>query len=377
MSTPNNKIYYGNYSLDELLCMCNNNGIKSFENSDGKLIITLNNGREFVVYLQDSGSGGGCCYTAGDGINIEDYVISTDASLVETTHNIVVIGEVGGYHNGDVIPQGTPIQDILNTILRTTYDVTPVLPTVDISLQNVTAGETYEVGTFVREIVVNSIYTDGKFVGNDNYQYSINAICNPNMYFYQMSNYPENHSQSDTYSFNVDYIEEETYLFNTRVNYTQSNGHPVRSDSTPSHVSIPAGYTDRAETFVKGSYKYFYGYINTGDIDHFTFNVNTQQGLINMNLSEGFCENDGITTIETMQSGEHGKNSLILALPEKYKNIIYTENSFGASVDVENRWELQNTISYTNGNSTINYYVYILFSLLPLRYNNIKFTQEN
>lgn len=384
MALPNNRNYYGNYSLEELLCMCNNKGIKSFENRNGELIITCHNGDRFSCYIQDSGSGGGgCCYTAGDGIDISDGVISTNASMVEITRNIVVNGNIGAYHDGDVISEGTSIQEILNNILKKTYDVIPVLPTVEIALQNVDAGETYEVGTYVGEIIVNSNYTDGEFVGEEGYEYSIDAECEPMRYYFQMNGGTEYSQGSDTYAYPVEYIPEGVIRFSTHVEYSSNEAEPERSDGTTSNVSIDAGDTGVVEATVRGAYKYYYGCIDTsslyryidenGDTVEYPISITTQSALMSLGLEEGFCEGDGPTTIDSIQSGDFGKNSIILVLPHGHNNILSTENEIGASVDIE-RWELSGDgIPYENGNMNTMYHVYVLHSLLPVKYNNIKF----
>ena len=377
--------YTGSKSLDEIICYLEGRDIKSFTRNGRTLIITLFNGTSYNVTLPEGGGGGKCCYMAGDGINItEDNEIETNAELSKTTEAISVKGDIGSYSDGDIIDAGTSVEEILMKLLKKVVDVDTVLPTATITIN---ANGTYEVGSEL-SVAMTTKYTDGRFVGKTGYspeggpQYNIPAKCASISWDFYVNNVKKFSNATSSKQYTIPSVGEETYTFSNVVRYGESAATPVKNDGTPSSVKIPAGTTQKNSVSINGAYKYFYGYIDTGNITDFTQKIRTKDDLLGLNLGSAFCTKNGTTTIPSMTSGVNGKNSLILVLPEKYKKITYTENSLGAPVNVDEKWLEQTengnvlTISYTNGGVTTRYHVYILYSLFPIQYKNIKFAQN-
>ena len=108
--------------------------------------------------------------------------------------------------------------------------------------------------------------------------------------------------------------------------------------------------------------------------------VTDNTSLSALNLNSGFCTyNSQNIVINTMESSDE-KSSLILVLPTKYKNIKYTENASREPVTVSEKWKQQTDgngnplqFTYRNGTANTTYYVYILHSLMAVKYYNIKF----
>lgn len=377
--------YEGSKSLDDILCYLEKRDVKSFTRNGRTLTITLFSGLSYNVTLPEGGSGGGCCYMAGEGINItEDNEIETNAELSKTTEAISVKGDIGSYSDGDIIDAGTSVEEILMKLLKKVVDVDTVVPTATITID---ASGTYEIGSEVA-VGMTTNYTDGRFVGKTGYspegepQYSIPAECPLISYDFYVNNVKKFSNATTSKQYTIPSIGENTYTFSNIVRYGESEAIPLKNDGTPSSVKIAAGNTPKANASINGGYKYYYGYIDTGNITDFTQKIRTKEDLLALNLGSSFCTKNGTTTITSMTSGVNGKNSLILVLPEKYKKITHTENSLGAPVNVDEKWIEQTengnilTISYRNGSVTTRYHVYILYSLSPIQYKNIKFAQN-
>ncbi len=363
--------------------------VKSMKIEGNYLIVTLYNGS--ILKGEITGLFAG--YTAGKGIDANkleyDKVIETHAGLVETVNDIPVSGaQIGSYYPGDVIPSGTTVEEILKKILAKVCDVKAVLPTSQIV---VNANKQYEVGT-ITNFYLYTTYNQGGYKGLDEYSYySLISGCEPLKAHYFLNETEIGQADIDdryVYSFGTSRsMEEGEYKFGSVVYYGASPNTPKKSDGSDSTVTIDAGITQMATKTITAAYKYYYGYIPLHPYAWYYDIIPNQTVLNSMNLQSGFCTKDGLTVIPEMESSTE-KSSLILVLPEKYKNIIYTENVLHEPINVNERWLRQKhfnpqtgtyedlQFTYTNGNASTTYYVYIMHSLLPVNYYSITFGED-
>lgn len=351
--------------------------VKSVRADGDLLIITLYNGKTLTCNITSLVTD----ITVGEGIDqaafSTDKIITTNAGIIETTQDMVVSGDcVGSYNPGDVVPAGTSVEEILKNLLVKIYSPTTELPTstLNVKINGANIGEVYEVGTELGTCALSVTWTDGMFVGNEVWSYTINAQCSP-----IQTNYLYDGTLLGSVSGvgNKNYapaaLTEGTHTFKSNTQYGASQATPEKSDGTPASVSIPAGTTPYSEKSFKASYKYFYGYIAGRSNANYQNVIPDAQTLRSLNFNTGFCTINGTTEIPYMQSIE-GKTSLVLVLPQKYRTITRTENSMYVPVTISEKWKLSGTISdYTVGNSNPTYYVYVLHNMLPIRYNNIEF----
>ena len=363
--------------------------VKSISIEGNYIVITLYNGKKVKTEITSIYGG----YRAGEGIDQDafnnDKIIQTNARLIKIPESITVEGQsIGSYNDGDVINQGTSVHEILKNMLYKVYDVVPIPPVanIDVKANNVSLKECYEVGTALDPITIAinvDADTKGYFVGEDGWEHQISAGCNGTMlnFFYNNSEIGNKIWAEPLATYKVnDLTEGEGYTFALSFDYNQSI-RPNKSDGTQSDVIIPAGTTPKVTASFNVAYKYYYGYIPMHPWAVYDDIITSKEDIFTKNLNLGWCTINGDTVINTMESIE-GKTSLILILPEKYKNIKYTQNTLGAPIKIDERWKQQKhngsdlQITYTTGGITTTYYVYILHSLFPFKYNNITFGEE-
>lgn len=377
-------IYTKDDKLDELLCYLEGRDVKSISIEGKYLVLTLYNGKRLTVKL----SSGGCCYEAGNGIDsakFEEKIIETNANLSEIITDILVSGsDIGSYSNGDIIPKGTSVEEIIKKIVTKTIDVYPIKPYSKISLiGDVRNNNTYEVGSDL-EVILNTQYIDGKFIGKEGYysdgrQYEINAGCNALTVTYLLNNtviYRNIPIISKQY--NISNLTEKKYLFESTISYGDSTVQPKKNDGSNSSVKIENGVTEKTSASITGSMKYFYGCISLDDYDSGA-PITSKEDLRIKNLTSGFCVNNSDTIIKEIQT-TNSKPTLVLVLPHKYSKIKYTENSMNVEINVDEKWKKQTnndgtpvSFVYTNGEFSSTYDVFFLYSFNPIIYKNIKF----
>lgn len=342
--------------------------IKSIGMEGNFLVITLYNGQKIKGRI----SGSECCtYDAGEGINPEDFansIISTNASFITTTDAIVV--------QGQTISAGTSVEEALGIISSAMgIDVTAVAPSSKIEFPSTfIENKKYEVNTSITGILGES-YSEGVFNGKCGYEYSVSANCPPirTRYYLKKLNLGEEFIGETVGTSSLTYtladIEEGEYTFSSGTDYNASTVIPYRSDGLPSDVRIPAGSTTRTYKKIYGAYKFYYGYIPRRSDADYQNSVTSESDITGFNYD--FCTINGVTILNKVQSlPTNDRTAIALVLPYKYRNIIYTENSFGAQVNVSEKWKYQS--SFTTQNN-VAYNVYVLHSLLPITYLNIKF----
>lgn len=233
---------------------------------------------------------------------------------VTTDKAITVAGvSVGNLSNGTVIPEGTSLTKFLEMMLCKTIGVTSKKPSV--TLTGSYLGSTYEVGT-VLNLSLGHIYTDGAFVGNTGYNYSINAGCKSgNVTYYK---------NGSTLSSNTDQLT--VVLGNTTykatINYEASTATPVNNMGEPVSISISAGSAS-SEKSITGAYKYFMGYSTKTSFDQFT-----SDDVRNLSIKSDFIK--GKTTIVSSTLTSNG-TSIVIACPKTY-SLTSIQNGLGASI---------------------------------------------
>ena len=362
--------------------------IKSIGVEGNYIVITLYNGSKIKGEIASIFGG----YHAGKGIDADkldnEKIIETNAELSETTENIEVTGaSIGSYNDGDLIPAGTSVQEILEAILHKVYDVEPVLPTcsVYVNYPYGTIGGHYELGSVLSPIDVG-VYPNeerfGYFVGPEDWPTKPGtpsrvqvAYCNTieSMYYLNHNLIGTEENTSPLTGYTLTLSSEGNYTFGARIRYTDSTAQALKSDGSFSNVTISAGISEEATklSFIS-SYKYYYGYIPKHPWSDYTDVIPDEETLRGMNFNIGWCNKNADTVLSKMQSVE-GTESLVLVLPNKYRKIKYTENVLSEPINIDERWINYNTFEYNNGTLHTTYFVYILHSLIPVRYNKITF----
>ena len=218
-----------------------------------------------------------------DGYATEDYVAeqiknisgSGSEGSSATDKPITVTGvNVGNLASGVVIPEGSTLTDILEMMLCKTIGVKSVSPSV--VLTGEALGSTYEVGTTIN-MQLGYSFTDGKFVGETGYNYSVNAGCAVKEAVYS-KNGAVLGSSNDTLV-----VPEGDTKYSVSVKYDASTVTPVNNMGTEL-VNVIAAGTATSTKSVKGLYKYFMGYSTKTSYDQ--FNSDDVRALT---ISSGCC----------------------------------------------------------------------------------------
>jgi hypothetical protein len=184
-----------------------------------------------------------------------------------------------------------------------------------VSLVGASLGNTYEVGTIV-PLTLGYSYTDGEFIGDSGYSYSVNAKCKPgNVTYYK------NDSKLEA---NTDKLV--VVLGNTNykvsINYEASTTIPVNNMGEPINISISAGSTS-SEKSITGAYKYFMGYSSKTKYNQFT-----SEDVRNLTVKSDYIK--GKTTITSNVLTSDG-TSIVIACPKDY-SLTSIQNGLGASI---------------------------------------------
>lgn len=362
--------------------------VKSISIEGNYIVLTLYNGKKLKAEITSIYGG----YHAGEGIDQDafnnDKIIQTNARLIKIPEPITVEGQsIGSYNDGDLINQGTSVHEILKNMLNKVYDVVPIPPVANINVKanNVSLKEYYEVGTVLDPITIAinvDAETKGYFVGEDGWEHQISAGCNGTMlnFFYNNSEIGNKIWAEPLTTYKVNNLTEGNgYTFGLSFDYNQSI-RPNKSDGTQSDRIIQAGTTPKVTAPFNVAYKYYYGYIPMDPWSVYDNIITDNASLSALNLNSAYCTfNSGNIVIDAMESSDE-KSSLVLVLPIKYKNIKYTENARRESVIVNEKWKEQTDgngnplqFMYNNGTASTTYYVYILHSLMAVKYYNITF----
>ena len=231
-----------------------------------------------------------------------------------TEKPITVTGvSVGNLSNGFVIPEGTSFTKLLEMMLCKTIGVTSKKPKV--SLTGSGLGNTYEVGT-VLNLTLGHTYTDGEFVGETGYSYSVNAGCTKGNV-----NYYKNGSKLDSNTDQITVTSGNT-TYKVTVEYKASTVTPVNNMGEPVNISISAGSIS-SEQSVTGAYKYFMGYSDKTSFEQFN-----SDDVRELTTKTGFIK--GTTTITSSTMTSNGK-SIVIACPKNY-SLTSIQNGLGANI---------------------------------------------
>lgn len=257
-----------------------------------------------------------------NGYATEDYVAeqiknvsgSGSEGSSATDKPITVTGvSVGNLSNGFVIPEGSTLTDVLELLLCKTIGVKSVSPSVVLTGESL--GSTYEVGTTVN-LQLGYVFTDGKFVGETGYSYSVNANCAVKEAVYS-KNGAVLGSSSDSLV-----VPEGDTKYMVSVKYDGSTVVPVNNMGEDVNVSIAAG-TATSTKSVKGLYKYFVGYSAKTSYDQFT-----SDDVRALNASTGYLSGNKSVAESAMTSNG---TSIVIACPSKY-TLKSIQNGVGASI---------------------------------------------
>lgn len=244
-----------------------------------------------------------------NGYATEDYVAeqiknvsgSGSEGSSATDKPITVTGvNVGNLASGVVIPEGSTLTDILEMMLCKTIGVKSVSPSV--VLTGEALGSTYEVGTTIN-MQLGYSFTDGKFVGETGYNYSVNAGCAVKEAVYS-KNGAVLGSSNDTLV-----VPEGDTKYSVSVKYDASTVTPVNNMGTEL-VNVIAAGTATSTKSVKGLYKYFMGYSTKTSYDQ--FNSDDVRALT---VSSGYITGNK-TFVESPITSDG--TSIVIACPSKY-----------------------------------------------------------
>lgn len=293
-----------------------------------------------------------------DGYATEHYVLNQIENLesfegdLTTSKTITVAGvNVGNLSNGSVIPEGTSFTQLLEMMLCKTIGVTTKKPKV--SLKGAYLGNTYEVGT-VLDLTLEHTYTDGEFIGETGYNYSVDAGCLP-----ETATYYKNGS---VLSSNADQIVVSygNTTYKVTVEYASSTTTPVNNMGEPVNISITSGSVS-SEQSITGAYKYFMGYSDKTSFDQFT-----SDDVRSLTTKSDFIK--GTTTVTSNTMTSNGK-SIVIACPKIY-SLKTIQNGLGANI-FDNFESGEVTIKTGNVDTVYKVYVYPITNGAKVEFKNV------
>lgn len=355
----------------------------------------------------------GINYTKGQDTTLKLVKVASEnsvaglASLQETVKATGVT--VGNVKNGDELVEGSTLTDIIKQIFLKKIETEAVLPTITFSGvnstegKNITTSQTLEIGTLVPTLQLNcTLNTDnygckGYYRSSDTDYYSneefntinecqngrLNANCTIGTVTYKDGN--TQLSSNILSGFNITGEGTiKTISVNCTVGSTVTPKNNLNTADDGIRIDDDRDWVSASIKF-SGVYKYFYGYgvyiENPQQREHIYehyFETKTQiECAVNgtsgyATLVPGDCAIGKETTVGSM-IGTDAMPAMFLILPNNHKTITDTRDTWGG--EAKNKWELQNTFNYTNGNKTTTYYVYAIGGVAePTPYNQIKFS---
>lgn len=256
-----------------------------------------------------------------------------------TNKEITIAGvNVGNLKDGDVIPEGTSLTELLERMLRKAIGVKAVNPSV--TLTGVSLGNTYEVGTVI-DLTLGYNYTDGKFEGESGYTYSVNAGCEN-----ESVTYFKNNNALSSSNDRLTVIEGNT-SYKVTIDYNNSTVVPVNNIGENVDIVIPSGSASDTKN-VKGAYKYFMGYSTKTSYDQFN-----SDDVRDLTVKTGYI--NGSTSVVGSTAIKSDGTSIVIACPNKY-TLKSIQNGVGA--DILSNFE-SGEVTVTTGESETIYTVYV------------------
>lgn len=268
---------------------------------------------------------------------------TTDISLKET---IKVLGvNVGALSNGTSLAEGTSITDILKAILIQVKERTVKNPTSTITGAT---NETFEVG-YAYSKVLGHTYKDGSFDGSESDGFnptSIAAGCEEGVTTYKVGNEA---LTGTTAEFTVANGSKDISCTTTYGESTKAN---IRNNGTTSDINIPSGTTSVSKVTIKGFYRAYLGYANVTQVSQVDSDV-----IKTLNAVTKYCDvNGNVTLLANGSKLTSNGQSIVVAVPNISK---LTSVANGLGADILANFSVSGTTSYTYGNTTTEYNVYI------------------
>ena len=304
-------------------------------------------------------------YTEGSGIDIsagdsdDTRVVSAVLTEPITVSNV----SIGGYSNGMVIEEDTPIVDILKTILQKVVDVVAVEPSVKLTGTN----QSVEYGSIVTSNLTISL-TQGYFkpannswaAGNQNMDYEITGVS---PLTWALSADGMSATASDTH----EAVTAKTYSGYTVSVSEETTTIPKKSNGEDSSVRCDKSSLTTSGTVTITPYYYlFFGPVDTSDIT--TITSDTVRNLTRKKASFPLSNQ----TISEKYNG--GGKSILIACPTAYSLDAVTD-AMGNSI-LELFKQQTRTLSIPCGNSTAveyNLYLYPITNGADQAYKNLTF----
>lgn len=319
--------------------------------------ISLANGETLEEYIQSQSSN---IKIDDDTIKLnEDEEIEAVNARLETSFDVQGVN-IGSYSDGNTIPAGTKVWQVIKNILQKLLDVVAQVPTNAIK-STASTNTVYEVGT-VLSPGLSSTYTDGKFVGQTGYDYSVNAGCAAGATTYQQRSNDGAWSDAQT----TKTLTEGTNDYRCRTAYGASTVIPVKNNGEESDVRIAAGNTAWSSITFNARYKAYvanFDATSIEDVDEEKLKTSSNQ-IITFNITP-----KGTTTHAT----EHTSNgkSIIVAVPDGYQ-LKAIQNSLGVSI-LPN-FTVTGTLEIGIGGTSTkvyNIYIYPITNNTPVTFKNI------
>ena len=301
------------------------------------------------IYL-DSGNGPVKYSGSGEGsdVDLSNYYTKTevdnkipsldDLGDLVTTRDVTVSGmNIGNLQEGQVIEKGTTFTQFLERFLNKIIGVKGQNPTAQIAL---TPYGKYEVGTTV-QITIGYNFVDGKWIGEEGYDYSENMGCEV-----ISVRYFKNNEEINTNIDNLVVIDGiTTYEISVRISNPKTI--PVNNVGEPIDIQI-RDITTSSSAIIKGYYKYFMGYSDKTNASQFT-----SDDVRALTVKSGLIE--GKTTIVGDSSITSNGKSIVIACP-KTRSLTSVKNGVGANILGNFK---SGEVTVTNGNASTVYIVYV------------------
>ena len=281
-----------------------------------------------------------------------DMLLKSNGDLT-TSKPITVVGvNTGNLSSGTVIPEGTSFTKFLEMMLCKTIGVTSKKPTV--SLTGASLGKTYEVGTILN-LTLSYSYSDGEFVGNSGYDYSIKAGCTAGdvTYYKNGSELNSNNDQVTVTAGKTNY--------KVVVSYSESTATPVDNMGSPVNITIPEG-TAYSEKYITGAYKYFMGYSTKTNYSQFL-----SSDVRGLTTKSDYIS--GKTTIVGSTAIKSNGTSIVIACPNQY-SLTSVQNGVGASI-IDNFESGEVTVKTGEVDTIYKVYVYPITNGAEVEFKNV------
>lgn len=304
-------------------------------------------------------------YTEGSGIDIsasdsdDTRVVSAVLTEPITVSNV----SIGGYSNGMVIEEDTPIVDILKTILQKVVDVVAVEPSAKLT----GTSQSVEYGSSVTSNLTISL-TQGYFKPANNSwvynnQYMDYEITGVSPLTWTISEDGMSATASDTH----EAVTTKTYSGYTVSVSEETTTIPKKSDGTDSSVRCDkSSLTTSGSVTITPYYYLFFGPVDTSDIT--TITSDTVRNLTSKKASFPLSNQ---TISETYNGG--GK-SILVACPTAYSLTAVTDAMGNSILDLFNQQTSTLDIS-CGGSTTVEYnlYLYPITNGADQAYKNLTF----